>query len=87
MRGGAGRFRRGRWRRFSCDRRVLLAGCGFDVEEPDLFLVTRTGGQGHKLSLLVNDSGTVSCNGGKPKAISDPQLLPREIWPPASTPM
>ena len=54
---------------------VVLAGCGLDVEEPDLFLVTRTGAHGHKLTLLVNDSGTVSCNGGKPKAISDPQLL------------
>jgi hypothetical protein len=54
---------------------VLLAGCGFDVEEPDLFLVTRTGVQGQKLSLLVNDSGTISCDGGKPKPISDPQLL------------
>jgi hypothetical protein len=76
MRGGAGRFRRGRIGGVSAViAAVLLAGCGFDVEEPDLFLVTRTGGQGHKLSLLVNDSGTVSCNGGKPKAISDPQLL------------
>jgi hypothetical protein len=54
---------------------LLLAGCGFDVQEPDLFLVTRTGGQGQKLSLLVNDSGTISCDGGKPKPISDPQLL------------
>jgi hypothetical protein len=54
---------------------VLLAGCGFDVQEPDLFLVTRTGGQGQKLSLLVNDSGTISCDGARPKPISDPQLL------------
>ena len=54
---------------------VLLAGCGLDVEEPDLFLVTRTGAHGQKLTLLVNDSGTVSCDGRKPKAISDPQLL------------
>jgi len=54
---------------------VLLAGCGLDVQEPDLFLVTRTGAHGQKLTLLVNDSGTISCNGGKPKAISDPQLL------------
>lgn len=54
---------------------ALLAGCGFDVEEPDLFLVTRTGAQGQKLSLLVNDGGTISCNGGKPKNLPDPLLL------------
>lgn len=51
-----------------------LAGCGFDVESQDLFQVTRTG-QGEKLTLLVNDSGTIACNGGKPKSLPDPQLL------------
>jgi hypothetical protein len=54
---------------------ALLAGCGFDVQEPDLFLVTRTGANGQKLSLLVNDGGTISCNGGKPKNLPDPLLL------------
>jgi hypothetical protein len=54
---------------------ALIAGCGFDVQEPDLFLVTRTGGNGQKLSLLVNDGGTISCNGGKPKNLPDPLLL------------
>jgi hypothetical protein len=54
---------------------ALVTGCGFEVEEPDLFLVTRTGAQGHKLSLLVNDGGTISCNGGKPKNLPDPLLL------------
>ena len=54
---------------------ALVTGCGFEVEEPDLFLVTRTGAQGQKLSLLVNDSGTISCNGGKPMPLSDPKLL------------
>jgi hypothetical protein len=52
----------------------VLAGCGFDVQSPDLFKVTRTG-QGRTLSLLVNDGGTISCNGGKPKSLSDPLLL------------
>ena len=54
---------------------VVLAGGGFDVQEPDLFLVTRTGAHGQKLSLLVNDGGTISCNGGKPKNLPDPLLL------------
>ncbi len=53
---------------------AVLSGCGFDVASPDLFKVTRTG-QGHKLSLLVNDGGTISCDGGKPKSLPDPLLL------------
>ena len=53
---------------------ALLAGCGLDVQSADLFQVTRVG-QGQKLTLLVNDSGTIACNGGKPKSLPDPQLL------------
>jgi hypothetical protein len=51
-----------------------LGGCGLDIQSPDLFLLTRTG-QGPKLTLLVNDSGTLSCNGGKAKPISDTLLI------------
>jgi hypothetical protein len=53
---------------------VLLAGCGLDVEAPDLFQVTRSG-PGPKLTMLVNSSGTISCDGGKPKQLPDPLLL------------
>jgi hypothetical protein len=53
---------------------VTLAGCGLDVESPDLFGVTRSG-PGPKLNMLVNGSGTISCNGGKPKQLPDPLLL------------
>jgi hypothetical protein len=53
---------------------VMLAGCGLDVQSGDLFQVTRSG-QGHKLILLVNDGGTISCDGSKPKSLPDPQLL------------
>jgi hypothetical protein len=53
---------------------AVLAGCGFDVQSADLFQVTRVG-QGQKLTLLVNDSGTIACNGGKPKPLPDKQLL------------
>ena len=52
---------------------VLLAGC-FDVQSPDLFLLTRTG-HGGKLTLLVNDGGTVRCNGAKAKPISNTSLI------------
>jgi hypothetical protein len=51
-----------------------LTACGFGVQAPDLFLLTRTG-QGSKLTLLVNDTGTVSCNGRRPRSLSDPLLL------------
>jgi hypothetical protein len=53
---------------------VLLAGCGEDVQAPDLFLLTRSG-QGQKLTLLVNDSGTISCDGRPAKSLPDPMLL------------
>jgi hypothetical protein len=51
-----------------------IAGCGLDMASPDLFVLHRTG-QGSRLTLLVNDSGTVRCNGSKPKSLSDPLLL------------
>lgn len=51
-----------------------LAGCGLDVELPDLFLLTRTG-QGSRLTLLVNDSGSIHCNGGKQKTLSSALLI------------
>ena len=53
---------------------LALVGCGFDVQSPDDFLLTRTG-QGKTLTLLVNDSGTIRCNGSKPRPISDALLI------------
>jgi hypothetical protein len=53
---------------------LLLAGCGLSVQSPDLFQVTRSG-QGQKLTLLVNDGGTIACDGGKPKTLPDRLLL------------
>jgi hypothetical protein len=52
---------------------LALAGC-FDVASPDVFLLTRTG-QGAKLTLLINDSGTISCDGGKAKPLSNARLI------------
>jgi hypothetical protein len=52
----------------------LVAGCGYDVQLPDLFLLTRTG-QGSKLTLLVNDGGTVRCDGGKARMLSSSMLI------------
>jgi hypothetical protein len=53
---------------------IVLAGCGLDVQAPDLFVLTRTG-QRSKLTMLVNDSGTIRCNGGKARSLPDPLLL------------
>jgi hypothetical protein len=53
---------------------ALPAGCGLNVESPDLFLLTRTG-QGASLTLLVNDGGTISCNGRSPRRLPGPLLL------------
>jgi hypothetical protein len=53
---------------------IAIAGCGFNVAYPDLFLFSRTG-PGGKLTLLVNNSGTASCNRSKTKPISSRQLI------------
>jgi len=49
------------------------AGCG-GARPPDLFVLQRTGGgAGARVALVVNDGGTVRCNGGSPR------LLPSEL--------
>jgi hypothetical protein len=53
---------------------LAAAGCGFAVQSPDLFLLTRTG-QGGTQQILVNDDGTIRCNGGKARTLPDPLLL------------
>ena len=53
---------------------AVLAGCGLNVMSADLFVLTRTG-EGGKLTLLVNDGGTVKCNGAPARRLPDPQLL------------
>ena len=53
---------------------AVAAGCGLNVELPDLFLVTRTG-SGPKLTLVVNEGGGITCNGGRQKTLSSSQLI------------
>jgi hypothetical protein len=53
---------------------VAVAGCGYSVQSPDDFLLTRAG-QGPKLTLLVNDSGTIRCDGGHAKPIANALLI------------
>lgn len=51
-----------------------VAGCGLNVQSPDLFLLTRVGA-GHRLTLLVNDGGTIRCNGGRARSLPNALLL------------
>lgn len=53
---------------------LSLAGCGLNVASADLFLLKRSGAGG-SVSLLVNDGGTIRCNGGPARPLSDQQLL------------
>ncbi len=50
------------------------AGCGLNIQAPDLFLLTRTGA-GAKLTLLVNDGGTIRCDGGPVKPLPNNLLI------------
>jgi hypothetical protein len=53
---------------------VALAGCG--AAYPDLFELRRTGSlPGARLTLLVNDGGTVRCNGGEARQLPARLLL------------
>lgn len=55
---------------------LTLSGCGGGIASPDLFIVQRSGSvAGASLTLVVNDGGTVRCDGGPPHAISDSQLV------------
>jgi hypothetical protein len=55
---------------------LFLTGCGGGIASPDVFVVQRSGSvPGAALTLVVNDGGTVRCDGGAPLAISDAQLV------------
>jgi hypothetical protein len=53
---------------------IVLGGCGYDVQAADDFLLTRVG-EGSRLTLVVNDSGTIRCDGSKPIPISNGLLI------------
>ena len=60
---------------------TVIAGCGFDIQEPDLFLIKRTG-PGGKLTMLVNSDGTVTCNGKQGQSLASSLLITaRNIQP------
>jgi hypothetical protein len=54
---------------------ALVSGCG-GIIAPDLFVVDRVGpGAGMHLTLLVNEEGTVHCNGVSAVKLSDAQIV------------
>jgi hypothetical protein len=53
---------------------LAMAGCGLNIQSADLFLLTRTG-DGHRLTLLVSDGGTVTCNRGASRMLPGSLLL------------
>ena len=57
---------------------VVLAGCG--TESPDLFAVERSGSDREaNLTLVVNDGGSVTCNGEQHSLDADRLLRAREL--------
>ena len=52
---------------------VLVGGCGYNVELPDLFALTRTG-PGGKLTMVVNESGQITC-AGRQKTLTSSQII------------
>ena len=53
---------------------LALVGCG--QASPDLFAVTRAGaGPDDDVTLVVNDGGTVSCDGGAARQLGGQRLL------------
>jgi hypothetical protein len=53
---------------------AVLSGCGLGIQSADLFLLKRTG-EGSTLTVVVNNSGTISCNRAPSKQISDSMLI------------
>ena len=57
---------------------ALLAGCG--TPSPDLFVVDRSGpDRNANVELLVNDGGSVTCNGSKHPLDADRLLKARQL--------
>jgi hypothetical protein len=57
---------------------VVLAGCG--TASPDLFEIRRSGAdRAANLTLVVNDGGTVTCNGAEHALDADRLLRAREL--------
>ncbi len=53
---------------------LAFGGCG--QASPDLFAVTRSGeGPNDDVTLVVNDGGTVRCDGGSPRQLGGERLL------------
>ncbi len=67
----------------ACVAAFALAGCGADY--PDLMVIRRTGSlPDARVTLLINDGGTVRCDGGEarqmpPRPLLDAREIAREL--------
>jgi hypothetical protein len=60
---------------------LVLAGCGLQIQEPDLFLIKRSGA-GRTATIVINSDGTVTCNQRRTGTLSSSQLITaRDIQP------
>jgi hypothetical protein len=60
---------------------LALAGCGLQIQEPDLFLIKRSGA-GRTATIVINSDGTVTCNQRRTGTLSSSQLITaRDIQP------
>jgi hypothetical protein len=59
----------------------LLAGCGLEIQQPDLFLIKRAG-PGRAVTIVINSDGTVTCDRRRTGTLSSSQLITaRDIQP------
>jgi hypothetical protein len=60
---------------------IALVGCGLEIQEPDLFLIKRSGA-GRTATIVINSDGTVTCNRRHTGTLSSSQLISaRDIQP------
>jgi hypothetical protein len=53
---------------------LTASGCGLAIQEPDLFLIKRSG-EGRVATLVINSDGTVTCNRRRSGTLSSSQLI------------
>ena len=61
---------------------LTLAGCGMEMQQPDLFLIRRTG-DGRVQTVVINSDGTVTCDRSRTGTVSSSQLITARSLQPA----
>jgi hypothetical protein len=61
---------------------LALAGCGLEMQQPDLFLIRRAG-EGHAVSVVINSDGTVTCDRRRTGTLGSARLINARALQPA----